>query len=314
MIGRRLGARGPVVTAVGLGCAPIGNLYTAVGDAEAAATVDAAWQAGVRYFDTAPLYGHGLSERRLGAALARHPRDSYVLSTKVGRLLRPPGATRAESVFASVPDVEPVFDFSRDGVLRSIDESLLRLDVDHIDVVLVHDPDDHEAEAMVGAFPTLIDLRDQGVIGAVGAGMNQAEMLDRFVQRVDLDCVLLAGRYTLLDRTGAESLLPRCVERGVGVVLGGVFNSGLLVDPDAHPTYDYGAVPPEIAARARRMRSVCQRHGIALPAAAVRFALAHPAVTALLVGARTPGEVDADVAFAAATIPDAFWTELDAAW
>ncbi len=310
---RQLGEREVAVTPLGLGCAPLGNLFSAVSEEDAAATIDAAWDAGVRLFDTAPLYGNGLSERRLGATLATRPRDEYVLSTKVGRLLREPLAGAAlDTIFADAPQLDPVFAYSRDAVLRSIDESLVRLGLDRIDIVHVHDPDDHEDEALAGAFPTLIELRDQGVIGAVGCGMNQWQMLDRFVDRVDLDCVLLAGRYSLLDRSGAEVLLPHCAERGVGVVLGGVFNSGLLADPHHNTTYDYASAPDALVARAQAMARACSEYGVSLTAAALQFALRHPAVSAVVVGARSADEISADVAAAAAPIPDDLWDTLAA--
>ena len=299
------------MTRLGLGCAPLGNLFQAVADDDAVATVDAAWDAGWRLFDTAPLYGHGLSERRLGAALAGRPRDEYVLSTKVGRLLRPPAAgSTVATIFVDAPDLDPVFAYSRDAVLRSIDESLERLGVDRIDVVHVHDPDDHEQAALDGAFPALIELREQGVVGAIGCGMNQWQMLDRFVDRVDLDCVLLAGRYTLLDPSGGDELLPHCLDRGVGVVIGGVFNSGLLADPDERATYDYASAPIHLVAQARAMAQVCTAHGVSLTAAALQFALAHPAVTSVLVGARSAAEVHSDATAAAVALPDDLWAEL----
>jgi len=308
---RTLGARGPEVTRLGLGCAPLGNLYSAISDDVANETVDAAWQTGIRFFDTAPLYGQGLSETRLGRALRGRARDEYVVATKVGRLLREVPEGPAPSIFVDAPALEPVRGYSRDDTLRSIEESLDRLGLDRIDVVHVHDPDDHEDEAVNGAFPALIDLRDQGVIRAVGCGMNQWQMLDRLVERVDLDCVLLGGRYTLLDRSGADRLLPRCIERGVGVIIGGVFNSGLLVDPDHDPTYDYKAAPLELVRRARAMRDVCERHGVGLPAAALQFAMRHEAVTSVVVGARSGNEVRADVADTQVVVPDDLWDELD---
>ena len=307
---RRLGRRGPAVTGLGLGTAPLGNLFSTVTDADADATVDAAWDAGIRFFDTAPLYGYGLAERRLGRALKGRPRDEYVLATKVGRLLRPSSDAPTSTIFTDVPDLEPVSAYSRDDTLRSIDESLERLGLDRVDVVHVHDPDDHEADAMTGAFPALIELRDQGVIGAVGVGMNQWEMLDRFVQRVDLDCVLLAGRYTLLDRSGAEVLLPHCAERNVGVVIGGVFNSGLLADPDANHTYDYVPASESLRARARQLQTIAHSGGVTLRAAALQFALAHPAVTSVVVGARTAQEVHDDVDDAGVVIPPALGAQL----
>jgi D-threo-aldose 1-dehydrogenase len=298
------------VTGLGLGCAPLGNLFRAVSDEAASATVEAAWTAGIRYFDTAPLYGHGRSERRLGRALRGLPRGEVVVSTQVGRLLRPPTGEPTETIFADAGDLEPQTDFSADGVRRSLEESLERLGLDRVDVVFVHDPDDHERAALDGAFPALCELRDRGVVRAVGAGMNQTAMLERFVERVDLDCVLLAGRYTLLDRSGAERLLPLCEQRGVGVVLGGVFNSGVLADPSPGATYDYAAADPSVLRRAQRMAHRCDAHGVALPAAALRFAMSHPAVSTVVVGARHPEEITADVAWASAAIPPVVRSEL----
>jgi len=299
------------VTGLGLGCAPIGNLFTAVSDDVAVATVNAAWDAGIRYFDTAPLYGHGLSERRLGAALRSRPRDQFTLSTKVGRLLRPADASAPTTIFAGVDDLMPVFDFSHDGILRSLEQSLVRLGTDHVDVAFVHDPDDHQDAALMTAFPTVLRLRDEGVIRAVGCGMTDAVLLDRFVERVDLDCVLLAGRYSLLDRSGAERLLPHCAEREVGVILGGVFNSGILIDPDALASYDYAPASADVLARSRLLRDRCAARGVALPAAALQLAMSHQAVTSVVVGARSPAEVAEDVRHASAAIPDALWAELD---
>ncbi len=298
------------MTRLGLGTAPLGNLFTSVTDDDAAATVAAAWNAGIRYFDTAPQYGHGIAEMRLGRALAGCRRDEYVLVSKVGRLLRPTTGVRPPTSFRDVPDVDPTFDFSRDGVLRSIDESLRRLGTDRLDVVHVHDPDDHEREARDSAFPTLFELRDQGVIGEVGCGMNQSAMLADLVAELPLDCVLLAGRWTLVDRSGA-ALLDRCQEHSVGVVLGGVFNSGLLARPDVDATFDYVAAPPHLVSMARAMASTCSEFGVELAAAAVQFGLRHHAVDTVLVGARSAAEVVADVAFGAAVVPDALWAALD---
>ena len=305
-----LGTRGVTVTRIGLGCGPLGNLFTAMSDGNATATVAAAWDAGIRYFDTAPLYGHGLSERRLGRALQTLPRDEFVVSSKVGRLLRA-DPDYDPGVFRVPRGLAPHFDYSRDGVLRSIEASLERLGLDRIDVALVHDPDDHEQDALDGAFPALVELRDQGVVRAVGAGMNQHEMLGRFVAQVDLNCVLLAGRYTVLDRSG-DALLDACAARGVGVILGGVFNSGVLASVDAPPTFDYEPAPVEVMQRTSALRDACERHGVALPAAALQFGFAHPAVSTVVVGARTPDEIAADAAWARTPLPPALRTELDA--
>jgi aryl-alcohol dehydrogenase-like predicted oxidoreductase len=309
---RPLGRSAVDVTGLGLGGAPIGNLYVGVSDEQAHATVEAAWDAGIRYFDTAPLYGHGQSEQRLGRVLRSRPRGDYVLSSKVGRLLRPTGPDMTPTVFADAEALEPYFDFSREGILRSLEASLKRLGTDRIDVVLVHDPDDHEDEAMRQAFPTLVGLREEGVVSAIGCGMNQSAMLERFVTHVDLDCILLAGRYSLLDRSGADTLLPACAARGLGVIIGGVFNSGILIDPDDHPTYDYSAAPDDVVARARSLRSLCESHGVSLAAAALQFTMRHPAVSAVLVGARSLAEVNLDVASASTAIDEALWPEIEA--
>lgn len=297
------------------GAAGLGNLYRVVSDEVAEATVDAALAAGVRYFDTAPHYGLGLSERRLGAALAGFPRDELVLSTKVGRLLvpDPDGAGRQDDEGFAVPAAyRRVRDYSRDGVLRSLESSLQRLGTDRIDVVYVHDPDDHAEEALAGAFPALTELRDQGVIGGFGAGMNQWQLLARFVREADVDTVMLAGRYTLLDPSGAAELLPLCAERGVSVVAAGVFNSGILALPEVpdDANYDYVPAPPELLARARAIAGACRRHGTTLPVAAARFPLRHGAVASVCLGARSPEQVTRNAALFAEDVPDELWREL----
>ncbi len=296
---------------LGLGTAPLGNMFESISDDQALATVDAAWDAGVRFFDTAPQYGHGLAETRLGAALADRPRDVFVVASKVGRVLLPAGPHRPPTIFRDVPPFDPVFDLSRDGILRSLDDSLTRMGLDRLDIVHLHDPDDFEDAALATAFPTLIELRDQGVIGQVGCGMNQSEMLERFVQRVDLDVVLLAGRYSLLDRRGAVSLLPMCAERGVDVVVGGVFNSGLLARPEPGAMFDYASAPPELVATARALRDVCDVFDVTLPAAALQFVQRHPAVTRVIVGARSPEEIVDDVASSRTSLPDDLWPALE---
>jgi D-threo-aldose 1-dehydrogenase len=292
--GVQLGRTDVTVTRLGLGCAPIGGLYEPVSEADARAVVDRAWERGLRLFDTAPLYGSGLSERRVGAALRDRPRDALVLSTKVGRLLR---------------EGEPMFDFTFDGVLRSLEESLERLGLDRVDVVYIHDPDDYFDEALAGAYPALERLRGEGVVRAIGVGMNQSEMLARFARETDVDCVLLAGRYTLLDRSALGELLPLCLERGVAVVAGGVFNSGALVG-DAH--YDYAPAEPAVLDRVSRLAEICTRWDVPLAAAAVQFPLGHPAVACVLVGCRSSVEVDEDVALFELELPAGLWEELDA--
>lgn len=297
--------------AYGFGAAPIGNLFQAVSDEEARAAVDAAWEAGVRLYDTAPHYGLGLSERRLGAALRERPREAYVLSTKVGRLLVPdPAAGPDTEGFDVAPGLRRLWDFSRDGVRRSLEESLDRLGLDSVDVALIHDPDDHWRQAVEEAYPALAELRDQGVIKAVGVGMNQWRMLAGFVRETGVDVIMLAGRYTLLDQSALAELLPLCAERGVRVLAAGVFNSGLLATHDPHGTYDYAPAPAEMLERARRIAAVCERHGVTLPQAALAFPLRHPAVASVVVGTRTAAEVERNTALAAAPVPEELWADL----
>ena len=307
-----LGRGGLRVSTLALGTAPLGNLYAPVAEEDAAATVGSALEAGLTYVDTAPHYGLGLAERRLGRLLAGVPRDRFVVSTKVGRLVRPlaPGETADPEGFADSPPARRVWDLSGDGVRRSLEESLERLGLDRVDIVLVHDPDDHEREASEQAFPALIELRDQGVVAAIGAGMNQAEMLTRFVRDLDIDVVLVAGRYSLLDQRALAELLPTCAARGTAVVVGGVFNSGLLADPRPGATFDYAPAPPELVDRAARLAEVCARHGTPLRAAALAFPFGHPAVTSVLVGARSAAEVQDAVACFEWPVPEALWAEL----
>lgn len=309
-----LGASGVPVGPLSFGAAGIGSLYTEVTDEQARAAVDAAWTCGIRTFDTAPHYGIGLSERRLGAALRDRPRAEYTLSTKVGRLLEPTdvgGDDRANG-FAVSATHRRVWDFSADGVRRSLDASLDRLGLDRVDVVYLHDPDDHAEQAFREGYPALEELRSQGVVGAIGAGMNQTEMLTRFVQETDVDVVLCAGRYTLLDHRALTALLPAARQRGVSVVVGGAFNSGLLADPGPGSTYDYAPAPPELLDRALRLKKTAERHGTTLRAAALALPAAHPAVVSVLVGARSAAEVRDCAEQFATRVPAAFWRELRA--
>ena len=302
-----------MVTRLMLGTAPVGGLYSPVPAADAHATFDAAWQAGIRAFDTAPHYGVGLAEQRLGEFLAGKPRGEYVVSTKVGRLLVP-SADPVDGVdgFYDTPRLTRVWDFSRDGALRSLEESLARLGLDRIDVALIHDPDDHAAQALDGAYPALHQLRSEGVVGAIGIGMNQPELPTWFIARAELDCVLIAGRYSLLDISAAAELLPECERRGVGVLAGGVFNSGILADPQPGARYDYRPAAPGLVERAQRIRAVCASHGLPIGAAAIAFTLRHPAITAAVIGARTAEEITEDVGYLAYEVPDALLAELGA--
>ncbi|PYC88005.1 aldo/keto reductase [Streptomyces tateyamensis] len=308
-----LGRRAPRLSPLGFGAAAIGNLFTPVGDAEAAQAVDAAWQAGMRYFDTAPHYGLGLSERRLGEALRARPREEYVLSTKVGRLLEPLPTAVGDDLadgFAVPATHRRRWDFSADGVRRCLEQSLERLGLDRIDIAYLHDPDDHAEQALTQAYPALHRLREEGVIGAIGIGMNQTELPARFVRETELDLVLLAGRYSLLDQRGLLELLPLAAEHGVAVVVGGVFNSGLLADPKPGATFDYAAAPPQLLARAMEFKAVCERHGVPLRAAALRFPFGHPAVASVLVGTRSAAEAADTAAMYQHPVPADLWAEL----
>jgi D-threo-aldose 1-dehydrogenase len=306
---RALGDSGVRVTRLGLGTAPLGGWPRAVAPDDGVATVRRAWEAGLRYVDTAPFYGYGNSERYIGAALGGAPRDAFALSTKVGRVLEP-GRGDEPALYEGVPDVHPVFDFSPEGVLRSLRSSRERLGTERIDVVYIHDPDDHHEEALSGAYPALARMRAEGEIGAIGVGMNAAEPLARFAAEADFDCMLVAGRYTLLEQRSLDDLLPVALERNVAIVAGGVFNSGLLVDPRDGATYDYAPAPAEVLERARRLAAVCTEFGVALRAAALQFPSAHPAVASVVVGARSPREVDDNLALLAVDLPDELWVAL----
>ncbi|RXZ47062.1 aldo/keto reductase [Agromyces binzhouensis] len=306
---------GAALTELGFGAAQLGNLYRPTGDEEARAAVDAAWDAGIRYFDTAPHYGLGLSERRLGDALRDRPRDEFVLSTKVGRLLVPSGypeGTMDDGGFAVPATLRREWDFSRDGVRRSVEASLERLGLDRIDIAYLHDPDDHGEQAHAEAIPALVELRDEGVVGAIGAGMNQSAMPAEFVARHDVDVIMLAGRYTLLEQGALDDLLPLALERGVGIVAAAVYNSGLLSKPRpaADATYDYGPAPADVLARANAIADVCEEFGLSLPDAAVAFPLRHPAVVSVVVGMRTADQVAGTVDRYGVAIPEEFWLAL----
>jgi D-threo-aldose 1-dehydrogenase len=297
-----------------LGCSQLGNLFRELSDEDARATVDAAWDAGVRYFDTAPHYGLGLSERRLGAALAARPRETYLVSTKVGRLLEPVETVRGldDEGFVVPATHRRRWDFSRDGIRRSLADSLERLGLDRVDIVYLHDPDDHWHEVLETGFPALAELRDEGAVSAIGAGMNQSAMLADLVRHADVDLVMLAGRYTLLEQVSLDDLLPLAKTRGVGIVAAGIFNSGLLARarPTGDARYDYGDAPPALIVRARAIAAVCERHGTTLPAAAIAFPLAHPAVASVCVGARSAAQMERNAALYREPVPAELWSEL----
>jgi D-threo-aldose 1-dehydrogenase len=320
---RPLGRTPLTVSALGFGAVPLGGLYREVPAAAAGTAVQAALAAGVTYFDTAPLYGHGLSEHRLGEALREVPRDTFVLSTKVGRLLRPArGAQPSDGLFANALPFDYVYDYSRDGTRRSLEDSLQRLGLARVDIALIHDvvPRWHGAdyerrfrESMEGAYPALAELRAAGVVRAIGVGVKDWDVCLRYLGAGDFDCVMLAGQYTLLCQDALAELLPHCARAGVDVLLAAPFNSGILATgavPDAR--YFYQPASPEILARTRRLETVCRRHGVTLAAAALQFPLAHAAVASVVAGARSRAEVDGNVELVRQPIPPAFWQELKA--
>ena len=299
------------VTRLGIGGAPIGSLFRTVSEDDACATVLRGLELGLNYIDTAPLYGHGVSEMRLGRVLKDVPRDSFVLSTKVGRVLNPVDSPPVSPHFPSLPKLEAVFDYSRDGILRSLEESLVRLGLDRVDIAYIHDADDHWEQAIGEAYPTLAELRSQGVVKAIGVGMNQWEMEARFAREGDFDCFLLAGRYTLLDQSSLAELMPVCLEKNVSLVLGGPFNSGILAsDLGPGATYDYETAPVDIIEKARKTKDVCDRYAVPLKAAALQFGLIHPAVAATIPGPRSVSEVEENFRMAGHPIPVDLWAEL----
>jgi D-threo-aldose 1-dehydrogenase len=308
-----LGTSGVPVTRLGLGCAALAGVYTSVTPEDAAAAVAQAAADGIRYFDTAPRYGGGLSEQRLGDALRHLDRDELVISTKVGHLLTP--LAEGESGWDLFPDSPTVShaDFTRDGVLRSLESSLERLQTDHVEVLWIHDPDEHSsfAQVMDETFPALEQLRSEGVVRAIGVGINRWELLVDFAE-VDFDAFLLAGRYTLLDNDAAATgLFPICEERGISLVIGGPYASGVLASgPVAGATFDYSAASPEVLGRVAAIAAVCDRHGVSLPAVALQFSGAHPVVASVVPGCRDAGEVRDAVAWNTVAIPGELWTEL----
>ena len=320
---RKLGKSGVEVTQLGFGGAPLGNMYQAFSDEEAVATVRAAYDAGLRLFDTAPLYGHGLSEHRVGEALRWKDRDSYVLSTKIGRLLKPRDPREVDGkLFAAVLPFEGVYDYSYDGVMRSLEDSLQRLGTHRVDVLLIHDVDvwthgSEEArlqrfrEVMEGGYKALVKLRDEGTVGAIGAGLNEVKACQDFAEAGDFDCFLLAGRYTLLEQGALDAFLPLCERKDIGLIIGGPYNTGVLATGAVEGAYyNYQPAPPEILERVRRIEAVCARHQVPLASAALQFPLGHPRVASVIPGARSSKEIEQNVATLAAEIPADLWAEL----
>ncbi|MBS0363525.1 MAG: aldo/keto reductase [Proteobacteria bacterium] len=305
---RRIGATQVEISRLGLGTAPLGGWPEAVSRETGIGTIRRAWDRGIRYFDTAPFYGAGQAELFLGEALAGKPRAELRISTKTGRRLV--AGPDEVAFFKAAQPFHSVFDFSADGVEASIHDSQMRLGLGSPDVVLVHDPDDHHADVLRMAYPKLRAMREAGHFGALGVGMNGVEPLVRFAQEADFDVFLLAGRYTLLDQSALDELFPLVAERGISVIAGGVFNSGLLIAPAEGAMYDYAPAGAEILGKAKALAAVCRDFETPLRAAALQFAAAHPAVTSVVVGARTPEEVDDTLANAALSIPAELWTAL----
>ncbi len=313
-------------TELGFGTAPIGNLFRAISEEDAQATLEAAWASGVRYYDTAPLYGLGLSETRLNHFLRGKNRDGYVLSTKVGRVMQvcPPDQRTGIGKFFDTPSRREVYDYGHDGVMRSFEASLERLGVDRVDILFVHDVDifthgskeasDARIEEFMGSgYRALVSLRDQGVIKAIGGGINEWQVAQTLAERGDFDLFLLAGRYTLLEQAALDSFLPLCEQRGIGIVLGGPYNSGVLAtgaSPGAF--YNYSEAPQDILDRVARIEAVCKRHGVRLIEAALNFPLAHPSVVSVIPGGQRVAEVESNRALLDAKIPAALWRELKA--
>ena len=311
-------------TELGQGTAPLGNLYRAVSDDEADAALEAAWDAGIRTFDTAPLYGLGLAEARLNRALRTRPRDDYVLCTKAGRLLevaRPEHRTGIGKFF-DVPNRREMFDYSYSGIMRCVEHSLERLGADRIDVLHVHDLDvfnqgskevmnARTADFLHSGIRAMTSLRDEGVVAMIGAGINEVAPALHLVREADLDLVLLAGRYTLLEQGALDAFLPECEARGVGVIVGGPYNSGILATgPRQGAFFDYEAAPPDILERVGAIERVCEAHGVRLIEAALRFPLAHPNVVCTIPGGQSATEVEGNARTIAASIPDALWSDL----
>jgi D-threo-aldose 1-dehydrogenase len=305
----------PALPRLGLGCAPLANLYRPVGEQEAEAAVAAAFDhldGPAAYFDTAPHYGVGLSEERLGRALAGRDRASYVISTKAGRRLRDlaPGEVPDGQGFVDTPARARVWDFTAGGIRATLEGSLRRLGLDAVDILYLHDVEDHLPEVYATGFPALAALREEGLVKAIGFGMNRSDVLARLVADLDVDVVLCAGRWTLLERTALDDLLPVCERRGTQVVAGGVYNSGLLADPRPGAPYDYAPAPAPLLARARQLAAVCAEFGVPLRAAALRFPFGHPSVVSAVVGAASAAEVADNARMAAVPVPDELWHAL----
>lgn len=304
---------------LGFGGAPIGNLFRAVTDQQAHEALEEAWTAGIRYFDTAPHYGLGLSERRLGAFLREKPRDEFVISTKVGRLLDPnplfAGGTDLDNGFDVPDDLVRRFDPTLSGVRQSLEASLERTGLDSFDILYLHDPDVYDLDAgLASGLPALSTLRDEGLVGQIGVGVNDAAVATRAVREASLDLVMIAGRYTLLDQQAERELFPACASQGTRVMAAAPYNSGLLATatPQADATYDYGAVPDRVRERVRDLADICSAHGVELPVAALQFPLRHPLVASVVVGSARAEAIAENAARLDAPVPDQLWADLAA--
>lgn len=299
------------VTRLSLGTAPLGGLFKTVTDAEGDEILKTALELGINYFDTAPQYGHGVAEIRVGRAL-RNAKTPFVIETKVGRVLRHIEGAKPEKWFPDAPiDIVPIHDYSAEGIRRSFDESLERLGLSHIDIVLMHDAQDHMHEAINIAFPVLADLRSQGIIKVIGLGMNYVEPALEILKNTDLDIALIAGRFTLLDQVAQHDLFPYALAHNIDITMGGVLNSGVLANPVAGATYDYLPASEEIIAQAAMTSKFLNERGVSLMAAALQFPLRHPAVTSVLAGPRTAAELRSNVEDFSMTLPANIWTELE---
>lgn len=321
---RRLGKSGVMLPQLGFGAAPLGELFTRVTEQDAEATLQTAWEAGVRYYDTAPWYGRGQSEHRVGRFLYRQPRSEAILSTKIGRILRAPRQPeRFDTGFwAGGLHFEHRFDYSYDGVMRAYEDSLQRLGMNRIDLLLIHDLDvwHQGSRDMVdaklvqlanGGWRALAELKEGGAIRAIGAGINELGMMPRFLELFDIDFFLLALRYTLGEQETLDAELPHCARRDVGIVIGGVFSSGLYATgPGPGAKYNYADATPAEMDKAGRIAAVCQRHGVPLAAAALQFPLLHPQVTCVIPGAFSPAQVEQNVGHMRREIPAALWAQL----
>jgi len=302
------------VTRLGLGGGPLAGYHTDVAEDEAIATVHRALSLGLNLFDTAPMYGCGKSELLIGRALSGRQRETFVLATKVGRVLEPIDPSEAAKLYFGYQNplhFRPVFDFSYSGVMRSVTESLKRLNLNRIDIAHIHDPDDHYEDAIRSAYPALAGLRKEGAIGAISAGMNQAEMPARFAREADFDCFLIAGRYTLLEYTGMDDLLSLCLKKRISIIIGAPFNSGILATGAREGAFfNYAVAPPSVVEKVRQIESVCAQYGVPLKAAALQFPFAHPAVASIIPGGRSAGEVEENFSLMKFEIPPKFWNEL----